>query len=183
MLEYRYRKMREEYAGVGEMSLVCQNRSRAIMAPHALMQAPCPTLSYPVLTSPSPQGPGLETAHGDSVSAVAVTPDGRSAVSAGMGFLGTDNTLRVWDLASGQCKKTLQVGGTCLLAGMPGRSSRWDPRPPLPPLLTLPPCVDSARCPASVHCRTGSVSSAAALPRKRCMSGIWRVGHAVKSSR
>ena len=64
--------------------------------------------------SPYPKGPGMDTAHGDTVFGVTVTSDGRSAVSAGMGFIGTDNTLRVWDLASGQCKKTLQVGGACM---------------------------------------------------------------------
>ena len=40
--------------------------------------------------------------HTGAVQAVAVTPDGRQAVS-GSG----DNTLRVWDLASGETVRTL----------------------------------------------------------------------------
>jgi WD40 repeat protein len=38
---------------------------------------------------------------------VAVTPDGRSAISAS-GDLGGDRTLRVWDLESGQTVRTLE---------------------------------------------------------------------------
>ncbi|MFA7158472.1 MAG: hypothetical protein WC299_04145, partial [Kiritimatiellia bacterium] len=48
--------------------------------------------------------------HNDAVKCVNVTPDGRRAVSAS-----ADNTLRVWDLKSGQCLHTLKghVGSLC----------------------------------------------------------------------
>jgi hypothetical protein len=53
-----------------------------------------------------PPGTGLVRTlegHSDSVNAVAVTPDGRRAVSAS-----EDNTLKVWDLESGQELRTLE---------------------------------------------------------------------------
>jgi WD40 repeat protein len=42
--------------------------------------------------------------HSDRLSAVAGTPDGRYAVSGSR-----DNTLRLWDLATGETKRTLQA--------------------------------------------------------------------------
>ena len=131
--------------------------------------------------SPYPKGPGMETAHGDTVFGVTVTPDGRSAVSAGMGFLGTDNTLRVWDLASGQCKKTLQVGGACMGPTVPPEWMHY----PSPAFRLLPSrsCMGRAGLPVSLRCRAGNGPSAAALPQKRCRSGTWRAGRAAQSSR
>ena len=57
----------------------------------------------PSLTAPG--GPLIRTLEGHTslVTAVAVTPDGRHVVSGS-----DDNTLRVWDLATGETKTTLQ---------------------------------------------------------------------------
>jgi WD40 repeat protein len=66
----------------------------------------------------APGGPLLRTlsGHGSSVRAVAVTPDGRCAVSASH-----DDTLKVWDLASGAELRTLagHGGGVTAVAVTP----------------------------------------------------------------
>jgi len=49
--------------------------------------------------------------HTDAVDAVAVTPDGRRAVSASR-----DHTLRLWDLESGQTLRTLEDHTAYVLA-------------------------------------------------------------------
>jgi WD40 repeat protein len=47
--------------------------------------------------------------HTDWVNAVAVTPDGCHAISGSeMAFMSSDNTMWVWDLATGSCIQTLQ---------------------------------------------------------------------------
>jgi WD40 repeat protein len=65
-------------------------------------EIPWPRPLTPILTPPG--GPLLRTLTGDSgyVMAVAVTPDGRRAVSAS-----DDRTLKVWDLESGEELGTL----------------------------------------------------------------------------
>jgi WD40 repeat protein/transcriptional regulator with XRE-family HTH domain len=69
----------------------------------ARLQASGPWLRPLVASLTPPGGPLLQilTGHGAGVSAVAVTPDGRAAVSAS-----ADYTLKVWDLASGQQRLT-----------------------------------------------------------------------------
>ena len=68
--------------------------------------------------------------HTGGVRAVAVTPDGKTAVSAG-----SDSTLRVWDLASGQTRRTLEGqtsvavtpdGKTAVSAGDDDALRVWD---------------------------------------------------------
>ena len=54
--------------------------------------------------------------HTSSVRAMAVTPDGRHVVSGSL-----DHTLRVWDLATGETKTTLQA--------IAARSMRWQSHP------------------------------------------------------
>jgi WD40 repeat protein len=41
--------------------------------------------------------------HSDSINAVTITPDGKLAVSASK-----DETLKVWDLQTGECRRTLR---------------------------------------------------------------------------
>ena len=57
----------------------------------------------PSLTAPGGPPIRILEGHTNSVRAVAVTPDGRSAVSGS-----EDRTLRVWDLESGQTLRTLE---------------------------------------------------------------------------
>ncbi len=68
----------------------------------------CPLLlrRWPAEARPNPIPALLRTlkGHSDSVKSVSVTPDGRRAVSAG----GWDLTLRVWDLETGACLRTLE---------------------------------------------------------------------------
>jgi WD40 repeat protein len=61
---------------------------------------------WPPAARPSPLPALLRTleGHSDSVKGVSVTPDSRRAVSAG----GWDLTLRVWDLETGACLRTLE---------------------------------------------------------------------------
>lgn len=56
-------------------------------------------------TLPSPRGPLLQTltGHTATVNAVAVTPDGRQAISAS-----NDRTIRVWDLESGKTTRIIK---------------------------------------------------------------------------
>src|ERR1700751_215700 len=74
----------------------------------------------PSLTAPG--GSLIRTLEGltDSVSAVAVTPDGRRALSAS-----GNRTLRLWDLGTGQTIRPLE-GPPGLGLGVVGRS-RWPP--------------------------------------------------------
>ena len=68
-------------------------------------KAPRPSL-WPLRANLTPPGGPLVRileGHSSSVSGVAITPDGRRAVSAS-----EDNTLRVWDLESGQSVRTLK---------------------------------------------------------------------------
>ena len=68
-------------------------------------KAPCPWLRPLNSSLIAPGGSLIRTleGHTGSVSAVAVTPDGRRAVSASR-----DRTLRLWDLESGQTLRTLE---------------------------------------------------------------------------
>ncbi len=61
---------------------------------------------FPNLTPPG--GPLIRTltGHGDSVSAVAISPDGQRVVSGSL-----DNTLKVWNLATGEEERTLTGHG------------------------------------------------------------------------
>ncbi len=77
----------------------------------------------------APGGALLRTleGHSDSVHGVAVTPDGRRAISAS-----ADNTLKVWDLERGNCLRTLEGhtrGVACVAITPDGRcaiSGSWD---------------------------------------------------------
>ena len=72
---------------------------------HTAEKAPRPSLLPLRGNLTPPGGPLIRTleGHSDSVTGVAITPDGRRAVSASY-----DNTLRVWDLESGQSLRTLE---------------------------------------------------------------------------
>ena len=72
---------------------------------HAAEKAPRPWLRPIRANLTPPGGPLIRILEGHSlfVTGVAITPDGRRAVSASW-----DNTLRVWDLESGQSLRTLQ---------------------------------------------------------------------------
>jgi WD40 repeat protein len=72
-------------------------------------KAPCPWLRSIRANLTPPGGPLVRIlqGHSNSVSGVAITPDGRPAVSASW-----DTTLRVWDLESGQSVRTLEGDGS-----------------------------------------------------------------------
>jgi len=90
-------------------------------------QSPCLRPLTPSLTSPG--GALLRTleGHSDSVKAVAVTPDGLQAISGSR-----DNTLKVWNLATGELRHTLQGHSGSVKAvavtpdGLQAISSSWD---------------------------------------------------------
>ncbi|MBN2684295.1 MAG: WD40 repeat domain-containing protein, partial [Pontiellaceae bacterium] len=123
--------------------------------------------------SPRPPAPPLRPqclkileGHGGSVTEVALSPDGRRAIS-GSG----DATLRVWDLESGQCLKILEghggwVGSVALspdgrraLSGSSDKTVRvWD--------------LDSGQCLNILEGHSDSVESVALSPDgRRALSG------------
>jgi WD40 repeat protein len=90
-------------------------------------KAPCPWLRPIRASLTPPGGPLIRTLEGHTggISAVAVTPDGRRAVSGS-----EDRTLRLWDLESGQTIRTLEghTGGVWSVAVTPdGRRASMKP--------------------------------------------------------
>ena len=75
----------------------------------------------PSLTAPGGSLIRMLVGHTAGVSAMAVTPDGRHVVSGS-----EDNTLRVWDLATGETKTTLQghTAGVSAMAVTPDGRQR-----------------------------------------------------------
>ncbi|MCM8595659.1 NB-ARC domain-containing protein [Accumulibacter sp.] len=78
----------------------------AAMAALAASQAPALVRRWPPGSKANPKPALLATlrGHDDKVSSVAITADGRRAVSGS-----EDNTVRVWDLDTGQCLRTLNA--------------------------------------------------------------------------
>ena len=79
---------------------------------------PTPTVKVWDLTS----GQELRTlaGHTDEVRSVAVSADGRLALSGS-----SDRTVKVWDLETGQCLATLPLEGPLLSLALPWTARRW----------------------------------------------------------
>jgi len=108
--------------------------------------------------------------HTYSVYGVAVTPDGRCAVSAS-----TDKTLKVWDLESGICLRTLEghtdcvngvavtPDGRCAVSASTDKTLKvWD--------------LESGTCLRTLEGHTGPVSGVAVTPDSRCAVSVSKDG-------
>jgi len=96
--------------------------------PDGIVRSPHPGTRPSALGQSTPaSASACSRAHTDWVTAVAVTPDGRCAVSAS-----DDGTLKVWDIETGACLRTLvgHTGAVTSVAVTPeGRravSGSWD---------------------------------------------------------
>ena len=113
---------------LGRLSISQENDISALLASVAAhAPRPCLLPSFPSLDPPG--GPLLRTLKGHTnwVNAVAVTPDGKRALSAS-----DDNTLKIWDLHSGTELRTLKGHTECVTAvavtpdGKLALSASWD---------------------------------------------------------
>lgn len=105
-----------------------------LAAADASLARPWLTLVHPSLTHPGGALIGIFKGHAGAVEALAVSADGRCAVTAS-----GDRTLRVWDIAAGRVVRTLEghtgsvyavaitADGGCVVSGSEDRSVRvWD---------------------------------------------------------
>ena len=91
------------------------------MLPPASQPATAPPLRDKTITIPRTvfrtlPPPPPKQGHRDSVTSVAISPDGATLVSGS-----ADRTVRVWDAASGECRAVLEVGPTDSQGGEVGR--------------------------------------------------------------